>query len=389
MGRMVALAVALVALRVRAEKLEGVAGAVSAPGFQLARTLNDQERAYFGKVLAHVARATNTGCPPTNWGVGEPRSLEQPATLTSTEGILLRGGAFPVRDEHLTLQCADARDHQISVHYSPEPIDLHPKSAKKILESSVDRVLYIHHYGVAALAVNAPVPVRENVSPQRLSPIMGIEILFFANDDLQRSIAEARAADAAAMRAALSAALPAPAAPADCGVPSVGPTASSETDEVAVFAAVVRHHLQREPKGQVVVEESDTLELNDRAIAAAKETAPCLRADALQDFAARAKQSKPLPKGALIEAGFLVPTDEERGKFFQRGGGYWKPFEAAFPQSKGILRFSQVGFSKNRTQAIVYVGWTAGLVLGSGEVFVLQRSGAEWRVLYVSHLWEA
>jgi hypothetical protein len=194
----------------------------------------------------------------------------------------------------------------------------------------------------------------------------------------------------AAIRNALLAALPPPAAPAECGpATSASNPPPLDADEVAVFAAVVRQHLQREAKGQVVGQESDTFKLSDRALAAAKDTAPCLHADALQDFAARAKESTPLPKSALIEAGFLVPTIEERGKFFRRGGGYWEAFNAAFPRSKGILRFSHVGFSKDRAQAIVYVGWTAGLVLGSGEIFVLQRSGADWRVLYVSHLWEA
>lgn len=383
MGRVIALAVALVVLRGRAEVLEGVGAAVQVSDFQLSRGLTDRERAYFGNVLAQVARATNIGC---NWGEGEQRSLERPANLISAEAVLLRTGAFPA-GAGMTLECDDVKDHQTSINLSSEAFSLRPKNAKKILESSGDRVLFIHEYGVAALAVNAPAAAKVAASPERLAPAMGVEILFFANDDLQRSIAEARGADAAAMRAALAAALPAPAAPADCGsAPSAG-AASYELDEVAVFAGLVRHHLQREPKGQVVVEESDTFLLNARTMANARKTAPCLSVDALQDFATRARLSKPLPKAALTEAGFLVPSDAERRAFFRKGGSYWQGFEAAFPQSKGILRFSHVGFSRDRSQAIVYVGWTAGLALGSGEVYVLQRGGADWRVLYVSHLW--
>jgi hypothetical protein len=60
---------------------------------------------------------------------------------------------------------------------------------------------------------------------------------------------------------------------------------------------------------------------------------------------------------------------------------FWDGFNKKFPQSYGYATASRVGFSSNRSIAVVYFSWTGGPTLGLGCVHLFQRVNGAWRLV--------
>jgi hypothetical protein len=59
----------------------------------------------------------------------------------------------------------------------------------------------------------------------------------------------------------------------------------------------------------------------------------------------------------------------------------WSGFHTRYPDSAGWMRFSDVGFSRDGTEALVHVAISSGPEFTDGWFFVLRRTGREWRVV--------
>jgi len=64
------------------------------------------------------------------------------------------------------------------------------------------------------------------------------------------------------------------------------------------------------------------------------------------------------------------------------GKGNWENFHAYFPESKGFLEFSAVGFNEDKTIAVVYMGHSCGLLCGGGGFHVLEKKEGKWLPLH-------
>lgn len=60
------------------------------------------------------------------------------------------------------------------------------------------------------------------------------------------------------------------------------------------------------------------------------------------------------------------------------GNNQWERFHEYYPESKGWLEFSAVGFNSERTIAVLYMGHHCGLLCGGGSFHVLQKKNDEW-----------
>jgi hypothetical protein len=67
--------------------------------------------------------------------------------------------------------------------------------------------------------------------------------------------------------------------------------------------------------------------------------------------------------------------------------GDWDLFYKTFPHSKGIIRFSRVGFNIKKDQAIVYVDHTQGSLIGVGYYVLLQKKDGSWHLRYAVEDW--
>jgi hypothetical protein len=84
----------------------------------------------------------------------------------------------------------------------------------------------------------------------------------------------------------------------------------------------------------------------------------------------------------------VLISDETIEKiFFKEGGGGWVEFARRYPKNHGFLSFSRVGFSKDRKQALFYLGneYTGGA--GEGYLVLLQNRNGIWKEVTRSSCW--
>jgi hypothetical protein len=104
--------------------------------------------------------------------------------------------------------------------------------------------------------------------------------------------------------------------------------------------------------------------------------------DLIEDFCAKNKAEgqiwPALGKQLKIR---LLSRKEERSIFAEgadaRRNG-WKRFYERFPGSPGIITVSRVGFNRDRTMAMVYVGWQSDYLAGHGQLYVLKKQDGKW-----------
>jgi len=81
----------------------------------------------------------------------------------------------------------------------------------------------------------------------------------------------------------------------------------------------------------------------------------------------------------------LVDENEVRRAF--EGG--WRTFYERFPGAPGLVRFSGVGFSADRAQAIVYMGYHRAGEWGDGSVYLLEETPDGWSIVDRVSLWQS
>ena len=66
---------------------------------------------------------------------------------------------------------------------------------------------------------------------------------------------------------------------------------------------------------------------------------------------------------------------------------FWERFYKKYPNSSGLVFFSQVGFNDRHDQAFVYVGISCGGLCGAGEYVLLDKVNGAWVVSKEQELW--
>lgn len=83
----------------------------------------------------------------------------------------------------------------------------------------------------------------------------------------------------------------------------------------------------------------------------------------------------------------LIWTEKD-GKSITRNKYYdMDLFFKKHPHSRGILSFSNIGFSKDRQQALVYFSYYCGSLCAGGSFMILQKKNGKWGVVRENQLW--
>ncbi|MBO0721788.1 MAG: hypothetical protein J2P41_13245 [Blastocatellia bacterium] len=98
--------------------------------------------------------------------------------------------------------------------------------------------------------------------------------------------------------------------------------------------------------------------------------------DAISDYVELSKKSWLLQRRFSIEKPYELITSEELKSIFEHGS--WEKFYVRYPNSGGVIDLSPVGFNKEKTVAIVYMGHSCGGLCGAGTFYVLQKKDGKW-----------
>ena len=82
----------------------------------------------------------------------------------------------------------------------------------------------------------------------------------------------------------------------------------------------------------------------------------------------------------------LLPLREIENIFDTRHDG-WQEFYRRYPHSSGLWSFSRVGYNVAKTEALVYLVHSCGMLCGTGHLYLLQKQDEGWMVKNKLMLW--
>lgn len=84
--------------------------------------------------------------------------------------------------------------------------------------------------------------------------------------------------------------------------------------------------------------------------------------------------------GELSVNHIVMTKQKERSIFHEKGRAEenWKVFYAEYPSSAGIIDFSRVGFSRDDTISVIYMGNLRGRLEGGGGIYIYKKVDGEW-----------
>ncbi len=112
-----------------------------------------------------------------------------------------------------------------------------------------------------------------------------------------------------------------------------------------------------------------------------KKSAPELQPETINDLLVKSNAVTLLERKFNIKIKYALVSNEELDALFKEDvGGGWEAFHKKFPKSSGILTLSRVGFNADKTQALVYKGWSCGGLCGGGGYTLLKKKKGVWVV---------
>lgn len=180
-----------------------------------------------------------------------------------------------------------------------------------------------------------------------------------------------------------------------CGISFAG---EISTEEYEVYSAVLTQIYPSGPKTFVVTgTTSDNELLTDELIKYIEENSMFtqsgmfnlkLDGDMVEDYNEKNAEKHKLSadKFNLPQEVILISSEELDEIFWGEGGG-WDGFYSRFPGATGTINLSRVGFDKDKTEAIIYIGIQSGLLIGRGDVLLLAKDKNKWRIVDKVMIW--
>jgi hypothetical protein len=84
----------------------------------------------------------------------------------------------------------------------------------------------------------------------------------------------------------------------------------------------------------------------------------------------------------------VLVSDAEVKEFFNEGCNEgWKKLGEKYPNSQGLTTLSRVGFNKEKTRAVVYLGHSFACLGGAGHLVILEKQYDGWKIVNSTMLW--
>jgi hypothetical protein len=166
-----------------------------------------------------------------------------------------------------------------------------------------------------------------------------------------------------------------------CGPGSLRPTAtpppSIEAEEYAVYSAMIRQNPIPFNLGSFLVIREQTvadLDVLERTL----EHVGHLPAKLADSYRSRNMASYALDANLDLEQDYVLMSQEEYDEIFGRGQADWPSFEAKYPEARGLVFFSRVGFA-GEDKALVSMGFRCSGLCGAGGLYLLVKEDGSWK----------
>jgi hypothetical protein len=179
------------------------------------------------------------------------------------------------------------------------------------------------------------------------------------------------------------------------------PAANPEAEKFAVLSAVIKDMYADATTRLLVIEHEDpcpktvepldpkVLELRQHMEDSAITDMPQLAPDTLEDFHASANRCQPLERRLDIPVKYVLVRSKDLEPLFPSGefDRMYRRFYRKYPDSAGIINFSNPGFNRDFTQALISTGRVCGGLCGSGYFVLLEKEDDRWTVQAKVQTW--
>jgi len=120
----------------------------------------------------------------------------------------------------------------------------------------------------------------------------------------------------------------------------------------------------------------------------------CLRPDielqervgpAISDYVELNKKAWLLQARLSFEKPYQFLEADKFSALLSQGG--WARYNREYPESGGLIELSAVGFNRDKTVAVVYMGHSCGMLCGGGTFHVLEKKDGKWKPLEWKGAW--
>lgn len=117
-----------------------------------------------------------------------------------------------------------------------------------------------------------------------------------------------------------------------------------------------------------------------------KEGLPDLSDETIDSFLERNAQPSRLAPDMDLGVDYSLLGREELSEITKQPN--WNEvLNERYPGAYGYTVFSRVGFNTSLNQAVIYVGWVGGPLMGSGWYYLMEKKSGEWRIKQEVMIW--
>jgi hypothetical protein len=169
------------------------------------------------------------------------------------------------------------------------------------------------------------------------------------------------------------------------------PLPDPEVETYRVYSALIEaRYVANTNVERIVIQDQTSLFGSDDLEARLKDVQQAfkLKRDILDSFKAQNQTAQPLIDSFKLSVEVVLVSQDELQKMFadpQKDG--WETFYEQYPNSQGRMELSGVGFNKDMTQALVYVGNMSYSLAGAGYYYLLENQDGTWVVINETMVW--
>ncbi len=116
---------------------------------------------------------------------------------------------------------------------------------------------------------------------------------------------------------------------------------------------------------------------------------PTVQHETLADYLAQNRAQRQLSELFQLNVRYVLVEKSNLAKLAKPASpfGFWDRFYAKYPDSPGIVGFSNVGFNLVHTQSFVYMARSCGGLCGEGTYILLERRAGNWEIVAQQIVW--
>ena len=156
------------------------------------------------------------------------------------------------------------------------------------------------------------------------------------------------------------------------------PPPAIEAEEYAVYSALIQQNPVHYNMGSPIVIQEHTTEGADTLDSALEYHD--LPADLVASYRSRNAASYTLGPDLELEQDYALLLRGEYDELFPRRGANWAEFYTRYPEARGFVVFSRVGFDAAGDTALVEMGVRCGDLCAAGGLYLLVKEGGNWVV---------